>query len=184
MESYLGGSDPMDDEPEQLLQKLLDLMDNHPVAKRFPISPVQRAGTVKWLEETFEKKLSCEGSEVLDQEPEFVFKSFERSGGSFVTLLEENRELIGRGTTGLTSWQGAMFLADWAQNQGFHHLKVNFNVNHHLHINNRSSGGYSNIKGAAAPATALDVANAAAVAAAAVLIAASFLRLLLMLLQP
>ncbi len=158
MESYLGGSDPMDDEPEQLLQKLLDLMDNHPVATRFPISPVQRAGAVKWLEETFEKKLSCEGNEVLDQEPEFVFKSFERSGGSFVTLLEENRELIGRGTTGLTSWQGAMFLADWAQNQGFHHLKVNCflplslhlrtnvasgsgNINHHLYISNRSGGG-------------------------------------------
>lgn len=34
-----------------------------------------------------------------------------------VTLLEENRDLIGHGTTGLTSWQGALFLADWCQHR-------------------------------------------------------------------
>jgi len=30
--------------------------------------------------------------------------------------LEENREIFGHGTTGLTSWQGALFLNDWAMN--------------------------------------------------------------------
>ena len=49
-------------------------------------------------------------------EPEYIFKTFDRGESVFVTLLEENRELIGHGTTGLTSWQGALFLSDWAQN--------------------------------------------------------------------
>jgi len=33
-------------------------------------------------------------------EPEFIFKTFDRGNGIFVTLLEENRDMIGHGTTG------------------------------------------------------------------------------------
>ena len=46
-------------------------------------------------------------------ESEYIYKTFDRGGGDYVTLLEENRDIIGHGTTGLTSWQGALYLADW-----------------------------------------------------------------------
>ena len=47
------------------------------------------------------------------EESEYIYKTFDRGDGDFVTLLEENRDIIGHGTTGLTSWQGALFMADW-----------------------------------------------------------------------
>jgi hypothetical protein len=63
-----------------------------------------------------ENELAQFESEGNLSEPEYIFKTFDRGESVFVTLLEENRELIGHGTTGLTSWQGALFLSDWAQN--------------------------------------------------------------------
>merc|ERR1719264_2203041 len=51
-----------------------------------------------------------------EDEPEYIFKTFHRGGDESVTILEENRSIIGHGTTGLTSWQGAYFMAEWAQN--------------------------------------------------------------------
>ena len=57
-------------------------------------------------------------------DPEYIFKTFIRRIQQpstidfyYVTILEENRDIIGHGTTGLTSWQGALFLADWLQAQ-------------------------------------------------------------------
>ena len=35
-------------------------------------------------------------------EPEYIFKTFHRGDGEPVTILEENRSIIGHGTTGLT----------------------------------------------------------------------------------
>ena len=55
---------------------------------------------------------SCQSDEIVE-ESEYIYKTFDRGGGDFVTLLEENRDIIGHGTTGLTSWQGALFMADW-----------------------------------------------------------------------
>ena len=57
------------------------------------------------------------------KDSEYIFKTFDRGttasslegGHCYVTLLEENRDIFGHGTTGLTSWQGALFLADWCQ---------------------------------------------------------------------
>ena len=46
---------------------------------------------------TLVKSRSCEET----TEPEFIFKTFDRGNGVYVTLLEENREMIGHGTTGL-----------------------------------------------------------------------------------
>ena len=41
----------------------------------------------------------CDGDE---EEPEYIFKTFHRDAGESVTILEENRNIIGHGTTGLT----------------------------------------------------------------------------------
>ena len=38
-------------------------------------------------------------------------------------VLEEN-DIIGHGTTGLTSWQGALFLTDWLLANKLHKMKV------------------------------------------------------------
>ena len=68
------------------------------------------------------KELSnlIEEDEIIEQveDPEYIFKTFIRRKQNsssiewyYVTLLEENRNIIGHGTTGLTSWQGALFLA-------------------------------------------------------------------------
>ena len=40
-----------------------------------------------------------DGDEV---EPEYIFKTFHRGSDGSVTILEENRNIIGHGTTGLT----------------------------------------------------------------------------------
>ena len=37
-----------------------------------------------------------------EDEPEYIFKTFHRGGDESVTILEENRNIIGHGTTGLT----------------------------------------------------------------------------------
>ena len=37
-----------------------------------------------------------------EDEPEYIFKTFYRGGDESVTILEENRNIIGHGTTGLT----------------------------------------------------------------------------------
>jgi predicted nicotinamide N-methyase len=109
------------------------------------------------LEETLSHELSIlevknqDGLEIKQADPEYIFKTFVRTGPElssiewcYVTLLEENRDIIGHGTTGLTSWQGALFLADWCQTQqdklegkhilelgaGVGMLGINSNCNH------------------------------------------------------
>ena len=37
-----------------------------------------------------------------EDEPEYIFKTFHLCGDESVTILEENRNIIGHGTTGLT----------------------------------------------------------------------------------
>ena len=113
---------------------------------KFPVSLAHNRNVMKWIADLLQKinadndddlqdALSSEISvlkdkiqhledtEILD-DPEYIFKTFvrrmQRSAESdcyYVTLLEENRDIIGHGTTGLTSWQGALFLADWFQTQ-------------------------------------------------------------------
>jgi hypothetical protein len=121
--------------PAQLLQRMLvEIIDKHSL-NTFPVSPKHKKRVLHWLAKLFHSH-SVPLCEPLDQalaqdaekepEPEFIFKTFTDSNGlPLITLLEENRNLIGHGTTGLTTWQGAMFLADWAQN--FEHLIKVFN---------------------------------------------------------
>ena len=44
--------------------------------------------------------------------------------GCPVTLVEENRDLLGNGTTGLVSWQGAVALTCWATESQIFNQKV------------------------------------------------------------
>ena len=102
---------------EANLQKLKNLFDDilsqHPL-NEFPVSNKLKRNVLKWINKLF--NLATELSSECDEcEPEYIFKSFCRFG-PHITLLEENRDLIGHGTTGLTSWQGALITAEWAQN--------------------------------------------------------------------
>ena len=117
-----------------LLNKLVSVIQSDPLTQ-FPVSKPHKKSTLKWIVEVFcsdsdSIPVPREISNILSElesalpEPEFIFKTFDRGSSVFVTLLEENRDIIGHGTTGLTSWQGALFLSDWAQ-CNVNKLKVN-----------------------------------------------------------
>ena len=125
-----------------LLEKLKFIIQKHEL-NRFPVSSLHKRNVIEWIsnnfqractddEQTFQIQISNEISNIIenddiddkdmDVDPEYIFKTFiRRSQNSdsiewyYVTLLEENRNIIGHGTTGLTSWQGALFLADWCE---------------------------------------------------------------------
>ena len=136
-----------DDEPYfeafiKLVKELIFIVTKHSL-NRFPVSLMHKRKVIDWLvdylrknssdnnlDETLSRELSVlelkgeSGTEIEQEDPEYIYKTFLRVGTNcssnkwcYVTLLEENRDIIGHGTTGLTSWQGAMFLADWCQAQ-------------------------------------------------------------------
>ena len=90
-----------------LLKKIYLVVLNDPLA-RFPVSKPHKKSTLKWISKNFltnsipvPKELEIEiGSSEDSTEPEYIFKTFDRGDSVFVTLLEENREMIGHGTTG------------------------------------------------------------------------------------
>ena len=126
----------------KIVNELMYIITKHPL-NRFPVSLVHKREVTKWLvhylkgvvdedsslQDTISKELSVlkEGNEnetdIEEEDPEYIYKTFVRRVQHqssvvewyYVTLLEENRNIIGHGTTGLTSWQGALFLADWCQ---------------------------------------------------------------------
>ena len=129
----------------KLAKNLIYIISKHSL-NIFPVSFIHKQTVTEWLlnyltrnnsDETLDASILCElakfrvrnsdGLEVEDDNPEYIFKTFDRGGlglssteRCYVTLLEENRPWIGQnghGTTGLTSWQGALFLADWCQTQ-------------------------------------------------------------------
>ena len=90
-----------------LLTKIYWVTQNDPLAK-FPVSRPHKKSILKWIEKNFsgnsipvpkEIEIGIESIEDLT-EPEYIFKTFDRGDSVFVTLLEENREMIGHGTTG------------------------------------------------------------------------------------
>ena len=127
----------------KLVEDLKFIITKHHL-NMFPVSPAHNRNVMKWLSDLLQKfsdenhddlqdvlsseisvlkdKIrNLEDTEILD-DPEYIFKTFVRrmqrsdeGNWYYVTLLEENRDIIGHGTTGLTSWQGALFLADWFQ---------------------------------------------------------------------
>ena len=109
----------------EMIDAFYEILESHEL-NSFPISPKHKMQVIDWLHQLLEAEdISIKGSNLETliranasfkaEEPEFVFKTFLRSA-SPVTLLEENKNFIGHGTTGLTSWQAAIFLNDWAQN--------------------------------------------------------------------
>ena len=113
---------------ERLQTIVCDVVDRHPL-NAFPVSAKQRREAVSWLANVIDShgiKVSQRTGALVQEksrdsacreEPEYIFKTFARGPETYVTLLEENRDIIGHGTTGLTSWQGALFLADWAESR-------------------------------------------------------------------
>ena len=112
-----------------LQNNLLNIMKNHEL-NAYPVSDKLKATVLDWLKRVLDRNDIEMAPEMLsfkkayenninDDEPEYIFKTFGRAGPLYVTLLEENRDIIGHGTTGLTSWQGAMFLADWTDSFGY-----------------------------------------------------------------
>ena len=124
-----------------LVEELVYIMTNHSL-NQFPVSLPHKRGVKKWLLENIRRQIDESEFQqtllnklyVIDEkdnvnyievgDPEYIFKSFIRRIQEpstidfyYVTILEENRDIIGHGTTGLTSWQGALFLADWLQAQ-------------------------------------------------------------------
>ena len=129
----------------KLVEELVYIITNHSL-NQFPVSLPHKRGVATWLLEYLRRQISLmdesefqqdllnklyiideKDDDVTDIEagdPEYIFKTFIRRIQQpstidfyYVTILEENRDIIGHGTTGLTSWQGALFLADWLQAQ-------------------------------------------------------------------
>ena len=109
---------------DKILANIDEVLLHHPLNK-FPVSAPHLTHVLLWLQNCYSqhgKKLSPEIRSRLEMvqnqaEPTFIYKTLNRNpglnpSGGTVTLLEEN-EIIGHGTTGLTSWQGALFLTDW-----------------------------------------------------------------------
>ena len=57
-----------------------------------------------------------------DEKTKYVFKSYDASAAAQcckpLVLLEENRDPLSQGTTGLISWQGAVLLSAWSDSFG------------------------------------------------------------------
>uniref|UniRef100_A0A0K2TVL2 Uncharacterized protein n=1 Tax=Lepeophtheirus salmonis TaxID=72036 RepID=A0A0K2TVL2_LEPSM len=100
---------------EKLHKNIWDFVNEHELSK-YPVAQEHKIKVQAWLNNIL-------GLGVLEHplndfkndhtEEEFIFKTYERCYGEYVTLLEENKSIFGHGTTGLTSWQGALMLTDW-----------------------------------------------------------------------
>ena len=138
--SHASNGETYDDAFMKLLKGIKFIVQKHELNK-FPVSSLHKHSVVKWISNSFNKaslndeeslqiQVSKELSDLMEEDgiieqvedPEYIFKTFIRRKQNsssvewyYVTLLEENRNIIGHGTTGLTSWQGALFLADWCE---------------------------------------------------------------------
>lgn len=113
----------------QLQQNLLaDILIHHSSSK-FPVSKVHQHRVAQWLKNVcqeliwamipeFQAWIDYDGQDL--KEPEHIFKTHEFSNDPSlrVVLLEENRDPLGQGTTGLISWQGACMLGAWFETFG------------------------------------------------------------------
>ncbi|TRY63825.1 hypothetical protein TCAL_04900 [Tigriopus californicus] len=112
----------------QLQQDLLsEIIVNH-TSSKFPVSKVHQRRVAQWLSDLCQElnwTLLPEFQTWMDRdphlrEPDHIFKTYEYSNdsGVRVVLLEENRDPLGQGTTGLISWQGACMLGAWFETFG------------------------------------------------------------------
>ena len=104
---------------------ILDHLDHGHASSWLPTCQAFHARVMKVLREVSislgldldERLLSSEDQTVI-LESEYLFKTYDTSQGTPIVLLEENRDPIGHGTTGLVSWQGAQMLSSWAETFG------------------------------------------------------------------
>lgn len=90
----------------------------HPEAARLPHSGPHRRRVERWVSSWADPGGNDVGEDDdEEEEPDYVFKTY-YPGARAVTLLEENRDPLSQGTTGLVSWQGALALAAWADTFG------------------------------------------------------------------
>ena len=105
----------------------------HPASK-FPVSPMHLHRVQKWIatvsppDACLPKLFASQENVEPNMELKYVFKTHDLSG-ILVTLLEENRDPLGQGTTGLISWQGAVMLQAWADTFGHDILQGENNAN-------------------------------------------------------
>ena len=118
---------------EEFVRLIEDTFVNHHLS-RFPIARYHLKDVIMWVQsllkhnlDSFSTKLEAlyEKADKRQTVPNFIFKSVTRNyfqDDCTVTALEEN-EIFGNGTTGLTSWQGALFLTDWLLSNKIDDLK-------------------------------------------------------------
>lgn len=123
---------------EKVIKRLEWVLLSHPLHK-FPVASPHLVSVIEWLQNSLEQYATTMtfSQEVTSlahlhtgaREPTFIFKSLNRNTvlDATVTLFEEN-EIIGHGTTGYTSWQGALFATDWLLSNFEDKLKVNFEL--------------------------------------------------------
>ena len=107
----------------ELQQGMLRSLCEHPSSSRCPVSRYHKLRAAEWLAGVAQEggwELCREFREELTvlatTRPEmtaFVLRTHNMAG-RLTWLLEEQRDQLTRGTTGLVSWQGAAALLDWA----------------------------------------------------------------------
>ena len=112
-----------DSEVKQCFDAIWVRLAEHPAAK-FPVSRAHQRRTREWSRQLGRVDFppGFDANEDASAEPNYVFKTYDFSG-TLVTLLEENRDPLGQGTTGLISWQGAVMLQAWADTFAEEHLE-------------------------------------------------------------
>ncbi|XP_051797110.1 protein-lysine N-methyltransferase EEF2KMT isoform X2 [Acanthochromis polyacanthus] len=112
--------DLQSDKSSEIISEILKQTCLHPLCRKFPPSVRFRR---LFLSELI--KLEAAGCEPLDQlydalaevigaeESSECYKSYLLPGGGTISLME-NVALISEGTTGLVTWEAALYLAEWA----------------------------------------------------------------------
>ena len=114
-----------DDENRKRVQEsIIDAIRSHPCSN-FPVCPAFQRSIGDWVKNICDKygcSVQAEFnsmSELREPKNEYIFKWYaaeeDDDNNSGLVLLEENRDPIGHGTTGLISWQGAIMLSCWSQ---------------------------------------------------------------------
>ena len=107
---------------DDVVQNIESVFTDHPL-NAFPVAKFHQKDVIKWWQDTLLRSDKAPSPAIkalmsdddIEATPNFIYKSLTRNmykEGCTVTLFEEN-EIIGHGTTGLTSWQGALYLTDW-----------------------------------------------------------------------
>lgn len=87
---------------------------------RYPVCPAFQREVGLWMKEQCDARgwkvhpVFADMASKTEAKDEYIFKWYDH-GREKVVLLEENRDPIGHGTTGLITWQGSMLLLNWAE---------------------------------------------------------------------